>query len=295
MQIAVHFLAYNVNRFINVAIENAAPHVDKIYIAYPSRPFGYINHSRLTKSNPTHLEDIDLSRYGNKIEIIEGDWLTDEDVRNECLRKARQEGFDWFIIQDADEYYTEASWNQLKKFMLRDKRHDHLTTTWYNFWKSGHFVLMYPNGQIKDINAGFAIRCQSETIFSHKRCSNHSNDKILDYPCYHYGYVMSDKEMMEKITTWSHSNEIHNANAWFEKKWVRWNELTRYLNPIQPYGWDRAIRFPLEQPPFAEQFALDITITYERSLSEKIEQIYDEKRVEVYKSLKRIGGTLRNW
>jgi len=98
MQIAVHVLAYDVNRYINAMLRNVAPHVDKIYIAYPQRPWNYIPSSRETRVNPTRLEDINLGDFHNKVEIIQGDWATDEETRNACFDRVKAEGFDWLII-----------------------------------------------------------------------------------------------------------------------------------------------------------------------------------------------------
>jgi len=260
MQIAAHILAYNVNRFLRPVLENLEPHVDKIYIAHAERPFGYIEESRRTKKNPTTIEDLRAAASGSKkIEIISGDWLTDEAMRNDCLVKARADGFDWFIIQDADEFYTDASWKQIKRSLHQSKTDDHFTTTWYNFWKSSHYVLTSRTGSIKDINAGFAIRCSSDVKFVDRRSCNNQYLKIIDTPCYHYSYVMDDAEMLEKTTTWSHSHEVR-SKAWYTYKWLNWNESSRWLNPVYPPTFSRAIRFPMEQPDFAEQFALPVNI-----------------------------------
>lgn len=109
MKIAVHILAYNINRFLKTVLDNVEPYVDKIYIAHAEKPYGYIEASRLTKINPTKISDILEASSSNKIEIVQGDWLTEEDMRNACLDKALEEGFDWFLIQDADELYPDSS------------------------------------------------------------------------------------------------------------------------------------------------------------------------------------------
>ena len=91
MKLAAHVLAYNVGRFINPMLANLSPHVDRIYLAYPERPFQYIPESRKTKKNPTSMDDIDLSPYGDQVKIVRGDWEWEEEVRNECLALAKSE------------------------------------------------------------------------------------------------------------------------------------------------------------------------------------------------------------
>ena len=233
------------------------PHVDKIYIAYSKRPFGYIEKSRQTRVNPTRIEDIRAASNSNKIEIVCGDWATEEAMRNACLQRARAEGFDWFLIQDADEFYPESSWKQIKTTLIQNKSDDQFRTTWYNFWKSSHFVLAGRDGAIKSVNAAFAIRCSSSLNFTDRRLCNHSYVKIIDSPCYHYSYVMSDEEMAEKMVTWSHAHELFSP-FWYTYKWLNWNESTRWLHPVIPADFFRAIHFPMEQPDFADQFSIPV-------------------------------------
>lgn len=259
MKIAAHVLAYNVSRFIKPVLENLEPHVDKIYVAHAQRPFGYNEKARNSKVNPTTIEEIRTASGSNKIEIISGDWATEEDMRNACLTKARSEGFDWFLIQDADELYPEASWNKIMRVLLQNKSDDHFTTTWYNFWKSSQFVLTDMHGSIKGVNAGFAVRCSSGIKFTDRRLCNNQHVKTIDYPSYHYSYVMSDEEMLEKLATWSHSHELF-SNYWYRYKWLNWDESTRWLNPVHPYFFYKAVRFPLDQPDFGEQFDLPVNI-----------------------------------
>ncbi|SHF73083.1 hypothetical protein [Flavisolibacter ginsengisoli] len=291
MKLAAHVLAYNVNRFLKAVIGNLEPHVDKIYIAYPERPFGYNTASRQNLVNPTKLEDILSITDSNKIEILRGDWITEEDMRNDCLQKARFEGFDWFLIQDADEFYTESTWNQIKRILLSNKSDNCFKTTWYNFWKSSQYVLVQPDGSIKNTNASFAIRCNSDIKFLRKRWFG-GNIPVLDCPCYHYGYVMSDREMAEKITTWSHANDIFNNN-WYKHKWQNWNESTRFLNPIEPTMWSRAIRFPFEQPNFAEEFALPIKNLQSQSFSDMFGDAVYNLDVNLYRVRKSIGKVVK--
>lgn len=292
MKIAAHVLSYNVNRFLKAVLENIEPHVDKIYIAYADRPFGYIKKSRDTKINPTQLSDVHAAMSSPKIEIIQGDWETEDACRNACLQRARDDGFDWFLTQDADEFYTESCWRQLKRLLLTNKTDNHITTTWYNFWKSSHYVIVDKNGSIKDKNAGFAIRCQSDVKFDDRRASR-TVTRIVDCPCYHYSYVMSDDEMREKLSTWSHSTEVF-STSWYNIKWLNWNEDSRYLNPVTPRLFDKAIRFPLEQPDFAEQFSLPVNFQ-KTGLTDATMEVLLNSKVHMLTTRRAIGRMVRSW
>jgi len=275
MQIAAHVLAYNVSRFIQPVLRNIEPFVDKIYVAHSTRPWAYVRRADQTKINPTTVGEIRAIGIGPKLEILEGDWPDEESMRNDCLSRAKGEGFDWLITQDADEFYEEQSWQRIRSILLHSANEEHFVTTWYNFWKSSHYVLLNASGAIKGTNAGFALRCRSDLKFTDKRLTNSTRSRIVDCPCYHYAYVMNDAEMLEKISTWGHAAEF-NTKRWFRNKWMNWNESTRNLHPTNPVIWRQAIRFPLEQPDFAEQFALPVTPKNNLSLEELAgECIYD--------------------
>ena len=60
--------------------------------------------------------DLDLlkqSKYYNKITIIEGEWEYDEDQRNACLDKAQNDGIDYLINHDADEFYFHKDFKKM--------------------------------------------------------------------------------------------------------------------------------------------------------------------------------------
>lgn len=258
MKIAAHVIAYDVNRYINSMLRNVAPWVDKIYLAYPPRPWNYVPSAREARRNPTKLSDINTTGLPCPVEIIEGDWVMDEDTRNACLDRARSEGFDWLIIQDADEFYVESDWRQLKRALLLGTSVDCYRTTWYNFWKSSEFVIMFKNGSIKSTNVGFALRCKPGLRFSNSRTSNAAEIRTIDCPCYHYGMVKSDEEMLQKVTQWTHAPEF-NGPRWFRTKWLMWRPETRNIcNSRNPRGMKCALRFPLHQPDFAAEFALPV-------------------------------------
>lgn len=265
MKIACHILSYNVDLFIDHVLENAAPHVDKIFITYSVKPWGYVPSSRATKTNPTTLARVHqaiarmraLTGLNTQVEVIEGEWATEEETRNACLDAATLQGFDWLIIQDADEFYTGHAWRTAKDHLFADQISQSVTSTWYLFWKSSHYVVEFRDSGIKSDNPGFALRCNSGARFVSGRRPDARTTSGIDAVCYHYGYVMSDDQMAEKVSTWGHAHQF-DARKWLTYKWYNWTPHTRNLNPVSPVAWPRAFLFPNEQPDFARHFALPL-------------------------------------
>jgi hypothetical protein len=255
MNIASHMLAYNICKFLPEVADNAAANVDKLFVALPTRPWNYNPSMRERQKNPTTIDSFRTARFFDRIEFIEGDWHTEEAMRNSCLDKAKEQGFDWLITQDADEFYTEHSWRQIREYLSKVSQDVVcVRTTWYNFWKSAQYILVYDNGGIKDVNANFAVRCDREVRFLRGRIPAVATAAILDTPCFHFGWVLSDADMALKIQIWKHTTEFDPAK-WFDIKWKGWTQRSRYLNPVHPTFWDRAIRTPFELPDFAQKYA----------------------------------------
>jgi hypothetical protein len=94
MKLALQILCFNVDRFLPHVVANCHPYVDKIYLAWS--PFSW-SYGELRQRNPTDIYAYSLISRFPKCEIIEGDWQTEEAMRNACLDNARSEGFDWML------------------------------------------------------------------------------------------------------------------------------------------------------------------------------------------------------
>ena len=295
MQIAVHVLSYNVNTFLPLVLKNMHNHVDKIYIAYSHKPFGYNKKLNDDVRNPTSLNFVQesIKNLNCKVEVIIGEWEKEEQARNECLSKAKTEGFDWFLIQDADEFYTEEGWARIINYLKHNIHKEHIITTWYNFWKSPQFVMTYKDGGIKGTNAGFAINCKSNITFLRKRVCDVKERVVLDFSCYHYGYVMSNKAMEDKINTWGHTNELF-SKKWYKEKWLNWNSETKFLHPVNPDEWISAIYFPLEQPNFASNLETFELNNFERPFSSLLNNSVYDAKAKLYFIKKNLKGIIKS-
>ena len=258
MRISLQVLAFNVDRTLNAMLRNAGPYVDKIFIAYPERAWRYGKKNSITL-NPTKLMSINTA-LPCEVEIIMGDWEKDEDTRNQLLQISRLENFDWMIIQDADEFYTADSWQILTERLKRPEtlKYDCIKTPYFTFWKSPAYVLHNRQEGIKNGTTTFAINCRQPGLyFSYSRTTTAKHHIFMDMPCYHYSYVLSDVEVKLKINTWAHAGELISKTLWYNIKWKRWHETSKFLHPGSPWMWDKAIRFPLPQPPFACEVEAD--------------------------------------
>ena len=248
IKIATQILLFGQDRWIMKNIENTYPNVDKIYVAYSKLPFNYNPNARQEYVNSFDIDIIKKSKYIDKITIIEGDWLREEDQRNSCINEAKRDGMDYMMIQDADEFYFSCSFNLMKKHIIDNPDYDSYTCPWICFWKSMKYITVSDTlNKIIGYPTIF-INLKNEIRFINKRTLNSSSfSRIPDVICYHIAYALTNEEMKMKLKTWSHAADF-NVDHWYDNIWLKWYPDMTNLHPINPSAWYKAIEFNEEIP-----------------------------------------------
>jgi len=243
MKFATHIVLFGQDKWILKNIENAYPHVDKIYIAYGEKPWGYNPTARSTYKNSFDLNLIKNSKYIDKIHIVEGDWLTEESQRNTCVDLAKEEGIDYLMIHDADEFYFHDDFEQMKMFITDNPNYDIYTCGWISFWKSFKYVTVANLSSNIVGHPQIFINVKNGVRFERKR--KPTGSQIINIPdviCYHASYVLTDVELQEKLKTWGHHNDF-NIDAWYNNIWLKWTPEMINMHPVNPSVWYKAIEF----------------------------------------------------
>jgi hypothetical protein len=246
---AAHVLLFDSQKFILQMIDNCGPFVEKIYVAYSKVPWRYNPEARDFMTNSADPSILMESKYADKIELITGVWDWEHEQRNACLKKAKEDGFDFLIVQDADEFYTVEDYGRMIRVISSEPDYDYYITPWCNFWKSWDYILVNASGEA---TSGFypnvAMNCSLDIWFSNLRGPGYSNNiKVLDSLCYHGSYVLNDEEVYRKISSWAHAQDFDRED-WYRNKWLNWTEDSVDLHPTHPYVWKQAIKFTGELP-----------------------------------------------
>ena len=257
LRVCVQILFFDCSQLILRAIENTAPHVDRIYIIYSKKPWSKYNKTaRTSYENPSDLKILKTSSYFYKITVIDGEWDSEEDQRNTCLDIARNEGYDLLIVQDADEFYAAEEFKRNLEAIEDNPNYDAYRNPWYVFFKTIEYVVVnryplhYDNSLHVDaykntligFSACFAINLRSKARFGDKRLPNTSNTYMLPGLCLHLSYVLSDEQMLRKLNTWGHSCYV-DIDSWFRVKWLGWQSTTKNFHPISLLEWAHVDRF----------------------------------------------------
>ena len=253
VRFAAHVILFNGDRTILRMIKNCGPFVDKIYVAYSPVAWTYNPEAREHYPNSTPLSILETSEFYHKIEVISGAWSTDEETRNACLERAKADGFDFLIIQDADEFYFHADYARNIREIIDHPHYEQYVTPWICFWKTLNYVLLDKNGSRITGYPQFAVNLKKDVRFSWSRTTSAVSERLLPGVCYHLSYVLSDKELRSKISTWAHTNDF-NTGEWFRNKWLKWNPLMRNLHPVNPETWTIAVPFSGPVPEDLEEY-----------------------------------------
>lgn len=182
-----------------------------------------------------------------KIHFIPGDWTNETDQRNAGLALMAQAGFQYCFIVDADELYDPVDLTRMQTAVLSRTDVGCWYMSWFTYWKSEEFRIDPPEQY-------------TPAVFLRLDCARFRENRHVIAPmhgvlspqigmCHHMSYARSDEEILRKIRTFSHAQEIR--PEWFEKVWLRWNSDhgLENLHPVYPAAYRRAIPQPKSMLP----------------------------------------------
>lgn len=245
----VQVLLFNVDASILQMLDNCAPFVEKIYATWSEYPWQYNAEAREKYRNPTRPEILDASKWRDRIELIRGEWDTEEAQRNAALERARADGMDFMIVQDADEFYTPDAYRENIAGIVANPDVTWYSVPWCIYWKTIDWCVTGANGSLVVGRPQFALNCRdvSATFAEKRSIAGSQGVHALPGLCHHVSYVMDDQSMLTKIETWGHSAEF-DRQRWYADKWLGWTQETRNLHPVSPHAWPGVVRAPALRP-----------------------------------------------
>lgn len=281
LRVAVQILYFNSHQFIRHTLANCVHHVDKIFLSYSPYPWSiYNSQARSIFKNQSSLDIIRQSIHHSKVEIVEGVWASEEEQREACRLLATAQGFDFLIVQDADEFYLPKDYEANIQQMIANPQYEFYQTPWINFWKSTRYALVSREhkGRKNTLQTTcplFAINLRLPVKFENRRLPKKIGSYMqLPGICFHLSYVFSDEDMFIKIRTWGHSHQV-NKN-WFKWKWLGWFPGKGNLNPFCSVDWVEAIAYTGELPEELKGFENPTHVTISLSRLDRLQElIYD--------------------
>lgn len=219
------------------SLHNSYEHVEKTYIMCGVNTWTY-------KQNMQQEYDIDFlmniqDSFGDKIEIIFGNWITEEDQRNDALEAAKKDGFDFMFIQDADEFLSDSGFQRIKQYVLCYNQSHYYCYPWITFWRDWS-MFFTKNNKPAIAYPEFLVRLDSGVKFKRKRSLNstmHTKISMVDQdPIFHGSYVLNDEQIKTKLSCWGHANDFDTVK-WYQQVWIHNKPLNGGFHPVSPREW----------------------------------------------------------
>ncbi len=285
-KVAVQILYFNSHQFIRHTLANCFSHVDKIFLSYSPSPWSAYNKDALNDfKNQSSLDIVCQSINYSKVEIVQGAWETEEAQREACRLIAQEQGYDFLIVQDADEFYLPEDYESNIQHMVENPQYEVYQTPWINFWKSTHYALVHKqhlgvSNTLYSTCPLFALNLRLPVKFESRRVPKNTTSVFqLKGICFHLSYVFSDIDMFTKISTWGHAHQV-NKN-WFKWKWLAWHAGKRNINPINSVEWVKAIPFTGVLPAELQNFENPTHVSIELNWVDRLH----ERSFDFYQSL----------
>lgn len=281
MKFAIHTLVFYGADQLHLMIQNTGPYVDKIYLSHSKIPWSAYNAEAKEKYNSAaDASMVNSLPFKEKIVWLEGVWETEEAQRNHSLLRAREDGIDYMIIQDVDEYYLPQDFLANLEGIRRNPMYGSYRCPWTVFWKSTDYVIQVREHEGVKVTTvttcpNFAVNVQREDVkFVNRRLVNGINQSYkLPGLCYHLAWVLSDEEVLRKIETWGHSHQF-DRKKWYRHKWLAWTPSTKFIGHITRANYLQAVPFKGMLPIELNNFPKKAHQTIPLSLGERVDNAF---------------------
>lgn len=232
MKVAVLTITYREDKFINAVLKNWQGKVHQHLILEGKRPW----HGQELPEDRTQ----EITRAYPHAKYISLDWRSEAIQRNWGLGYLY--GYDYVLIVDADELYTEA--DQLKILSSIGKVERFQDNTWCyrvprveTYFKTPDYAL-----DVKDTHEPIVAVNPKKVVFTEHRQVSTDYQIPIDVTMHHLTYLRDDIRLFHKIHQFEHYDRI--KDNWYEEKWKNWTPETE---DVRSYGQEKskAVRCPL--------------------------------------------------
>lgn len=183
-----------------------------------------------------------------KLRILTDEWGTEIEQRTAGFDLLKREA-NYLMNVDADEVYSKAELDRLKKFVALRPFVGQFRITMKTYWKTHPFHVIDPPEPYRR-HLLSRIRPSTKLIHIHR-----TNERWrVTVPrsvavCHHFSYGRSDERIRQKLANTLHRDEL--VPNWYENVWLGWdaNRNMEDLHPTHPPEYKRAIAVELDSLP----------------------------------------------
>lgn len=225
-------VAFNDTDFLKATLMMFQPFMDKIAVLTGKKSWmGNIQNDGTVEKVVAPL----VGKFPN-IYLVNGDWKTEADQRNEGLDFLKE--CNYVFIVDADEMWPTEDIHKVQDYILRHPIYTMFSGNWNTRFKNINWRVE-PREPFKPIVAinnkkGLKFSKARDIVPSYETSNTLIPEETLLIE--HFSYIRSDHpKIKEKLQTFSHANEIVNGVDWWYKNiYLRADLESRHLHPTNP-------------------------------------------------------------
>lgn len=234
---------YDDVRWLEPSAASVYDSVDRIFFLISDTPW----HGN-KGSNSTAVEAVkNLPDPEGKLGLIEGSWASETEQRNSGLQMLRDEGFEYCFVLDADEVYDRGGLKRLFEFAFEERYVPAWRIRMWTYWKTKEFRVDPP----EPYQPVVLVRADCTQFTDKREITPNPSRNIPENICmmHHLSYARSNEEVLRKITTFSHVDQV--VSGWYENVWKGWdrNPELQNLHPCWPECYRSVRRVSEEELP----------------------------------------------
>ncbi len=213
MKLAAFSIVYNEERLIQGCINTWKGIVDKHIILVSVKPF----HGKAVEADGT----LRICR-NNNIATLQRDWRSEHEMRNAAITLLRD--YDYILINDADMWLTkEDAYKLINEIGAKNK--DAYIIPQRAYWFDIDHSLI--GDDFKPV-----IAIKPYVWFTHIGNVNKPCEVIQTAICHHLNWC-KPKDILKKVQTYSHANEMTDVELWYKNHFLTWKEGEKAIMPVQ--------------------------------------------------------------
>jgi GT2 family glycosyltransferase/cytochrome c-type biogenesis protein CcmH/NrfG/predicted SAM-dependent methyltransferase len=238
---AAVYCVHDDHTWLAESVESIYPCCAAIYVLVSERPWqGEPGDYKSTLELVRGLPDPEC-----KIRLVQGTWNTEADQRNAGLAMLSEAGHQYCLVIDADEVYDTTDLHRMMTLARNNSQVDCWHAAMDTYWKSWRYRID-PREPLKPpvfLKVGNLTFSENRNVPGGTHGLMPTEAGII----HHLSYARTDEQLLRKIATFSHAQEI--LDGWFENVWKRWDSDRSLVNlhPTHPAAYGRA----MEQPYWA--------------------------------------------
>lgn len=227
-------LVYRQIDYIDYCLRAAVDHFDAVACMYTDVPFKKYNPDAPQQFGGDDGSRDVVVRHATQhphVHVVSSHWESEEAMRTDALSLLKDLDIDFTYVLDADEIYPDGALETIKTWIASHEPHSRFRCRYRNLFKR-----MDREINADDLWHNVCYRTRDIASFERGRTITIPDVKLPDELFFwHFGWVLSDERIYEKVNTYSHAHEL--PPDWFRRKWLEWTPATTDLCARNKWKW----------------------------------------------------------